>query len=173
MGTAKPSVEDVNTLMIQVRNLLKTVPEGEMPDLRQYGLDMDSIPFGMDLDTLKNVALPETGDIAITENGQDKIVTGFGKFPLESLMTDAEREQFLPVVRAFANLLRKDVLDPTETKELLEHVRDIDSWNLFPFDVRSSYEPKKKKGFGTTFNLGALSSLISGLMNSMSSESFF
>ena len=80
METSKPSVRDVNTLMIQVRDLLKQVPEGEMPDLRQYGFDVDSIPFGMDLDTLKNVALPATGDIAITENGQDKIVTGFGEY---------------------------------------------------------------------------------------------
>ena len=35
--------------------------------------------FRMDLDTLKNVALPATGDIVVTENGQDKIVTRFGK----------------------------------------------------------------------------------------------
>ena len=80
METSKPSVRDVNTLMIQVRDLLKQVPEGEMPNLRQYGFDVDSIPFGMDLETLKNVALPETGDIAVTENGQDKIVTGFGEY---------------------------------------------------------------------------------------------
>ena len=80
METDRPYVGDVNTLMIQVRDLLRQVPEGRMPDLRQYGFDVDSIPFGMDLETLKNVALPETGDIAITENGQDKIVTGFGEY---------------------------------------------------------------------------------------------
>ena len=80
METSKPSVRDVNTLMVQVRDLLKQVPEGKMPDLRQYGFDVDSLPFGMDLETLKNVALPETGDIAVTENGQDKIVTGFGEY---------------------------------------------------------------------------------------------
>ena len=80
METSKPSVRDVNTLMVQVRDLLKQVPEGKMPDLRQYGFDVDSLPFGMDLETLKNVALPKTGDIAITENGQDKIVTGFGEY---------------------------------------------------------------------------------------------
>ena len=80
METDKPSVEDVNTLMIQVRDLLKQVPEGNVPSLRQFGLDVDSISLGLDLETLKTVALPETGDIAITENGQDKIVTTFGKF---------------------------------------------------------------------------------------------
>ena len=80
MESDKPSVSDVNTLMIQVRDLLKQVPEGNVPSLRQFGLDVDSISLGLDLETLKTVALPETGDIAITENGQDKIVTSFGKY---------------------------------------------------------------------------------------------
>ena len=31
-----------------------------------------------------------------------------GKFPLESLMTKSEREQFLPAVKSFIKLLRKD-----------------------------------------------------------------
>ena len=80
MESDKPSVSDVNTLMIQVRDLLKQVPEGYVPNLRQFGLDVDSVSLGLDLETLKTVALPETGDIAITENGQDKIVTSFGKY---------------------------------------------------------------------------------------------
>ena len=80
METDRPYVGDVNTLMIQVRDLLRQVPEGRMADLRQYGFDAGSTPFGMNLDTLKNIALPQTGDIAITENGTDKIVTGFGEY---------------------------------------------------------------------------------------------
>ena len=83
METDKPSAKDMNTLMILVRNLLKTVPEGETPNLKQYGFDADNIPFGMDLDTLKNVALPETGDIVVNEDGQDKVVTGFGTYQLK------------------------------------------------------------------------------------------
>merc|ERR1711973_437760 len=173
MESDKPSVSDVNTLMIQVRDLLKQVPEGYVPNLRQFGLDVDSVSLGLDLETLKTVALPETGDIAITENGQDKIVTSFGKFPLESLMTKAEREQFLPAVKSFIKLLRKDVLNQTETKELLDQARKLDSWNLFPFDVRGNNEPKKKVGSGSTFNIGALSGLISGLVNVQNSGRFF
>ena len=65
--------------MILTRDLLKTVPEGEMPNLRQYGFDVDSIPLGIDLDTLKNVALPETGDVIVSENGQTYVNTAFGK----------------------------------------------------------------------------------------------
>ena len=83
METDEPSAKDMNTLMILVRNLLKTVPEGETPDLKQYGFDTDNIPFGMDLDTLKNVALPKTGDIVVNEDGQDKVVTGFGTYQLK------------------------------------------------------------------------------------------
>merc|ERR1712021_134142 len=170
LETDEPSAEDMNTLMIQVRNLLKTVPEGDMPDLSQFGFDGD-FGMGMDLDTLKNVALPETGDIVVSENGQNKVITGFGAFPLKSYMNQADRLKFLPAIRGFTNLLKKDVLNKAETEELLGHVRKLDSWGLFPFDVRDSNEPKKKKGFGTTFNLGALSGLIGGLLNAQMSES--
>ena len=84
-------------------------------------------------------------------------------------MTKAERETFLPAVRSFIKLLRKDVLNPTETKQLLDQARKLDSWNLFPFDVRGSNEPKKKVASGTTFNMGALSGLIRGLVNAQNS----
>merc|ERR1711962_84408 len=172
METDVPSARDMNNLMILVRNLLKTVPEGETPDLEQFGLDSDSIPFGLDLDTLKNVALPETGDIVVNKNGQNVFNTGFGPFPLKSYMNKADREKFLPVIKGFTNLLKKDVLNKAETEELLAQVRKLDSWNLFRYDVRDSNEPKKKKGFGTTFNLGALSGLIGGLVNAQMSEGF-
>ena len=88
-------------------------------------------------------------------------------------MTRSEREKFLPVVRRFANILKQDVLNPAETEEFLREVRKLDDWNLFPFDVRPSNEPKKKQGFGSTFNLGALSGLIGGLINAQTSEGFF
>ena len=96
-----------------------------------------------------------------------------GSFPLKSFMNKADREKFLPVLKAFTNLLKKDILNKAETEELLGLVRRLDTWNLFPFDVRDSNEPKKKKGFGSTFNLGALSGLIGGLVNAQMSESFF
>jgi len=175
MESNRPSSSDVNTLMIQVRELLKQVPEGKLPNLRQFGFDVNQLvdDFGIDLETLKNVALPQNGDIVVNENGQDKILTTFGKFPLESLMTKAEREQFLPAVRGFINILKKDVLNPYETKEFLDQVRKLDSWNLFSFDVRGNNEPRKKTGSGSSFNLGALSGLISGLANTQNSGRFF
>ena len=43
MESDKPSVNDVNTLMVQVRDLLKKVPEGYLPNLKQFGFDTDSI----------------------------------------------------------------------------------------------------------------------------------
>ena len=82
MESNRPSASDVNTLMIQVRELLKQVPEGKLPNLRQFGFDVNQLvdEFGIDMETLKNVALPQNGDIVINENGQDKIVTTFGKY---------------------------------------------------------------------------------------------
>ena len=53
-----------------------------------------------------------------------------------SLMTEEEREQFLPTVRAFTEILQKDNLNPEEVKELMKEVRKLDSWNLFPFNIR-------------------------------------
>merc|ERR1712172_308065 len=47
-----PAQRDV--LLPVMEALLKTVPEGDMPDLSQYGFDAD-VAMGMDLDTLKNV----------------------------------------------------------------------------------------------------------------------
>ena len=94
METDEPSAKDMNTLMILVRNLLKTVPEGETPNLKQYGFDTDNIPFGMDLDTLKNVALPETGDIVVSENGQDMVVTGFGMYQLKLMSVSTHQTTF-------------------------------------------------------------------------------
>ena len=61
--------------------------------------------------------------------------------------------------------MKKDVLDKAETEELLGHVRKLDSWNLFRYDVRDNKEREKKNKFGTTFNLGALSGLIGGLFD--------
>ena len=60
-------------------------------------------------------------------------------------MNKADREKFLPVLKAFTNLLKKDILNKAETEELLGLVRQLDTWNLFPFDVCDSNEPKKKK----------------------------
>ena len=68
--------------------------------------------------------------------------------------------------------MRKDILNQTETKELLNQARKLDSWNLFPFDVRGSNEPRKKVASGTTFNMGALSGLIHGLVNAQNSGRF-
>ena len=42
MESDKPSVNDVNTLMVQVRDLLKKVPEGYLPNLRQFGFSDDN-----------------------------------------------------------------------------------------------------------------------------------
>ena len=87
-----------------------------------------------------------------------------GEFPLSdlSLMTEEEREQFLPAVRAFTDILQKDNLNPEEVKELMKEVRKLDSWNLFPFDVRGTNEPKKRGLGGLPGQFGKPASL-SGL----------
>ena len=80
-------------------------------------------------------------------------------------MNKADREKFLPALKAFTNLLKKDILNKAETEELLGLIRQLDTWNLFPFDVHDSNEPKKKKGFRSTFKIG-------GLVNAKIPENF-
>ena len=61
-----------------------------------------------------------------------------GLFPLSdvSLMTSAERAQFLPVVRTFTSVLEKGNADPRETNVLLQQVRELN--NLIPGNIRNS-----------------------------------
>merc|ERR1712109_335954 len=49
------------------------------------------------------------------------IETQFGAFPLSevSLMTDEERQRFLPATRTFISVLEKDTIDPSELTNLI------------------------------------------------------
>ena len=66
-----------------------------------------------------------------------------------SLMTDEERQQFLPAVRSFVKMLQKDTIDPDEIKTLANQVKKLDSWNLFPFDIKETAE---NNGFNAVAN---------------------
>ena len=57
-----------------------------------------------------------------------------GPFPLKSYMNKADREKFLPAIKGFTNLLKKDVLNKAETEELLAQVRKLD---LFILECKS------------------------------------
>jgi len=181
METDKPAPEDINELMILTRKLIKKVPEGEgLPSLKAYGFDVDQID-GFGMDALKNIGLPETGDLVVKVGGQNYIRTEWGQFPLSdlSLMTDDERAKFLPAIRSFTKILEKDNLNADEVRELIGETSKLDSWNLFPLQVRNNDEPKKtglgglpfsgtggNNGFGGNSGfggLGGLGSLI-GLM---------
>ena len=61
-----------------------------------------------------------------------------GAFPLSdtSLMTNAERNQFLPVVRTFTNVLEKGNADPNEINQLVQETRELS--NLIPGNIGNS-----------------------------------
>ena len=61
-----------------------------------------------------------------------------GLFPLSatSLMTNAERQQFLPIVRTFTNVLEKGNANPTEVNTLMSQIRELN--NLIPGNIRNS-----------------------------------
>ena len=50
-----------------------------------------------------------------------------GSFPLSevNLLTDEEREKFLPVVTTFASVLKKDTLDHEEIKTLVRESEEL------------------------------------------------
>merc|ERR1712241_1165054 len=106
METNRPSPQDINTLMVLTRDLARQ-SNGASSDLfGQFG--------GFGLDGLESMGLPESGDIIVPVNGIPHIKTQWGAFPLSdvSLMTDAERAKFIPVVRTFISVLQKDNVDP-------------------------------------------------------------
>ena len=79
-----PNAQDVNTLMVLTRDLLRQVPEGQdLPNLKKFGFDFDISSLsglGLNLENLKNAGLPKTGDIVFQQDGQNYIRTDFGKY---------------------------------------------------------------------------------------------
>merc|ERR1712193_283000 len=128
METNQPAPADVNDLLVKTRNLQKYVPEG-------------SVDFGAfaNLEGIESMGIPETGDVIRTIGGQPHIMTTFGAFPLSdvSLMTDEERQQFLPATRSFIKVLEKDNLDAAEMNTLLAQSRELT--NLIPGNLLTQF----------------------------------
>merc|ERR1712193_237561 len=128
METNQPAPADVNDLLVKTRNLQKYVPEG-------------SVDFGSfaNLEGIESMGIPETGDVIRTIGGQPHIMTTFGAFPLSdvSLMTDEERQQFLPATRSFIKVLEKDNLDAAEMNTLLAQSRELT--NLIPGNLLTQF----------------------------------
>jgi len=118
MQTDRPSPADVNTLLVETRELNKRVPKGQniMGNFGNFGID-----------GLESMGLPESGNIIENVEGVPHIKTTFGKFPLSdtSLMTAAERQRFLPAVRTFTNVLEKGNADTNDIAKLLEHSQTL------------------------------------------------
>merc|ERR1712156_824287 len=118
METDRPSPADVNTLLVETRELNRNVPQGQNI-MRNFG------NFG--IDGLESMGLPQSGNIIENIEGVPHIKTTFGSFPLSdtSLMTDAERQRFLPAVRTFTNVLEKGNADTQDAARLLQYSQDL------------------------------------------------
>ena len=81
MESNRPSVQDINTLMILTRELNKKVPKGQNL-LGNFG------NFG--IDNLESMGLPEYGDIITNVNGVPHIRTTFGKYHMLCYLIDVE-----------------------------------------------------------------------------------
>merc|ERR1712149_45269 len=128
METSTPAPEDVNTLLVLTRELTKNIPEGTnnlIPSFNGFNVE--------------GMGLPEEGDVIVQYKGIPHIVTQFGAFPLSdvSLMTDAERRQFLPSVKTFISVLEKDNLDASEMNTLLAQSRELT--NLIPSNLLNQF----------------------------------
>jgi len=131
MESSRPSVQDVNNLMVLTRDLNRKVPKNQnlLGNFNNFGID-----------NLESMGLPETGDIITTVNGVPSIQTTFGVFPLSdtNLMTSQERAQFLPIVRTFTRVLEKGSADANESQLLLQQASQLT--NLIPGNLRSSIQ---------------------------------
>jgi len=128
METKNAAPSDVNNLLILTRDLQKYAPA-------------DSANFGgfANFEGIEGMGIPQEGDVIQNIDGQPHIMTNFGAFPLSdvSLMTDAERQQFLPSVRTFISVLEKDNLDASEINTLLAQSRELT--NLIPSNLLSQF----------------------------------
>ena len=80
METKTPAPEDVNTLLILTRDLLKKVPKGQAIPTLSFGSSFSQ--FG--LEGIENMGLPETGDIIVKIGNEAHIKTIFGRYTLYS-----------------------------------------------------------------------------------------
>merc|ERR1712241_1240032 len=135
MSSKRPAAQDINNLLVVTRELNKKVPKGQNL-LGSFG--SGDINFG--IDNLESMGLPETGDLIQSVNGVPHIKTTFGVFPLSetSLMTDQERQQFLPVVKTFTKVLEKGSADATDTKKLVQQIRELNK--LIPANIGKTIE---------------------------------
>jgi len=126
METRTPEPSDVNTLLIRTRDLMKDIPEGYKERLPAFLNKFNDIK----LDFL------DEGDIIVYKNGVPHVVTDLGSFPLSNvnLMTDEERERFLPVTKNVIRVLEKSYIDQNEINELItqgENLQELlpEKWN--------------------------------------------
>jgi len=114
METNTPAPEDVNTLLVLTRDLTKNLPK-DLP------LGSRSLPSFNGFN-INEMGLMEDGDVIVDVEGVPHILTQFGAFPLSdvSLMTDEERERFLPAAKTFISVLEKDRIDQNEINELIK-----------------------------------------------------
>merc|ERR1712156_702706 len=120
MGSGRPTVDDLNSLMVATRDLKKHLPEGS--DISDF----------VGMEGFEDMALPEAGDVIQYVNGEPVLMTNFGKFPLSAIepLTDEERQQFIPTTRKLINLLQKENLGANQMKNLLKTSKKLT--NLIP-----------------------------------------
>jgi len=118
MQTDRPSARDINTLMVETRDLNKKVPKGQnlLGNFANFGID-----------GLESMGLPEFGDIIENVDGIPHIRTTWGSFPLSdtSLMTPAERSRFIKPVTVFTNVLEKGNADANEVTQLMQYAQEL------------------------------------------------
>jgi hypothetical protein len=115
--------------------LSKKVPKGQNL-LGGFG----SGDLNFDIGNLEGMGLPQSGDVVVAVNGVPHIKTTFGIFPLSdtSLMSEEDRNKFLPVVETFTGVLENGSANPTETQTLLAQIRQLNK--LIPENIGSSIE---------------------------------
>jgi len=117
METSTPAPEDVNTLLVLSRELAKELPENDQTFNGFGGIEIGIADMG----------LLDEGDAIVRVDGTPHIVTAYGAFPLSdvSLMTDEERETYLPTVKAFIKVLENDKIDQDDLDNLIEEGEKI------------------------------------------------
>merc|ERR1712210_188388 len=130
MESSNPSPNDINTLMVLTRDLIRQIPEGSI-----------QLPFNFGSNDISNVGLPETGNIIVNIREVPHIVTKMGSFPLSevSLLSEDERDQYIPTTRTFIRVL-DDGLDSKDINLLVDKCKEFSK--LFPQSPCTNINPK-------------------------------
>merc|ERR1712109_138272 len=128
MESSRPTSRDVNKLLMYSRDLLKKI-RGDKSNLSfiQFISNFYNFNNGKLNVIIEFFDLLMDGDVIVDVDGTPYVLTQIGAFPLSDvdMMTDEERNYYLPILRRFTQSLQNDVIDTADINWLLDKSMEL------------------------------------------------